>query len=101
MHQHTSCAPPYGTDGGLRAFFMAILVWSAGLLAALPPAAAQLPPGTILVADASAGTGGSGALFQVDPTTGARTLLSDFGNADQGPGGRDPTGVSVVEESSE
>jgi len=35
--------------------------------------------GHILVIDGDAGTGGLGALFRVDPTTGVRTLLSDFG----------------------
>ncbi len=41
--------------------------------------------GDILVIDASAGTGGNGALFRVDPTSGARTLLSNFGDgANQG-----------------
>jgi hypothetical protein len=49
--------------------------------------------GTILVSDSSAGTNGKGALFSVNPTTGARTLLSDFGNGAQGPLGLNPTGV--------
>ena len=31
------------------------------------------------VIDPSAGTGGNGALFRVDPVSGARTVLSDFG----------------------
>jgi sugar lactone lactonase YvrE len=49
--------------------------------------------GQILVTDPSAGTGGNGALFRVDPTTGARTLLSDFGSGvNQGVG---PHGVAV------
>lgn len=49
----------------------------------------------ILVIDPSAGTGLLGALFRVDPTTGNRTLLSDFGNAGQGPLGSNPLGVAV------
>jgi hypothetical protein len=49
--------------------------------------------GDILVTDRSAGTGVSGALFRVNPITGARTLLSDFGDMTQGPVGRTPTGV--------
>ncbi len=36
-----------------------------------------------------------GALFRVDPSSGTRTLLSDFGNAGQGPTGIDPLGVAV------
>lgn len=59
----------------------------------VPESHAQLNPGDILVVDFSAGTGGSGALFRVDPTTGARTLLNDFGaGANQGV---DPAGVTV------
>jgi streptogramin lyase len=49
--------------------------------------------GNILVVDPSAGTGGQGALFRVDPITGARTVLSDFGiGANQGVA---PVGVAV------
>jgi hypothetical protein len=51
--------------------------------------------GQILVADETGGTGLLGALFRVDPTTGARTLLSDFGAGAQGPLGVNPTGVTV------
>ena len=51
--------------------------------------------GAILVIDPSAGTVNRGALFRVDPTTGTRTLLSDFGNAGQGPLGTSPFGVAV------
>lgn len=40
---------------------------------------------SLVVSDGSAGTNGLGALFVIDPNTGARTLLSDFGNSDQGP----------------
>lgn len=59
----------------------------------VPESHAQLNTGDILVVDFSAGTGGQGALFRVDPTTGARTLLSDFGvGANQGV---DPLGVAV------
>ncbi|MCI0453613.1 MAG: thrombospondin type 3 repeat-containing protein [Candidatus Dadabacteria bacterium] len=39
--------------------------------------------------------GGEGALFRVDPMTGNRTVLSDFGDANQGPTGIDPFGVAV------
>ncbi len=67
------------------------LVLAAGL--ALAPPAQALTPGEVLVIDASAGTGGQGVLFVVDPATGTRTLLSDFGSgANQG---IDPFGVAV------
>jgi uncharacterized repeat protein (TIGR03803 family) len=41
------------------------------------------------------GANGQGALFAVNPTTGQRTVLSDFGNAAQGPTGLAPEGVVV------
>jgi hypothetical protein len=52
-------------------------------------------PGAILVIDFLAGTDGAGALFSVDPTTGRRTVLSDFGNPQQGPVGGDPVDVAM------
>jgi hypothetical protein len=52
--------------------------------------------GGLLVIDALAGTGGLGALFRVNPSTGVRTLLSDFGNVAQGPTGYDPYGVAIA-----
>ena len=39
----------------------------------------KLNHGDIVVIDHYAGTGGRDALFWVDPITGARTILSDFG----------------------
>ncbi|MGH8476923.1 MAG: hypothetical protein ACRER2_14340, partial [Methylococcales bacterium] len=47
------------------------------------------PAGALLVVDFDAGTGLNGALFRVDPAGGNRTLLSDFGDAGQGPLGVD------------
>jgi hypothetical protein len=50
----------------------------------------------ILVIDPDAGTGGKGALFRVDPVSGARTVLSDFGS---GPNqGDSPFGVAVFQQ---
>jgi Tol biopolymer transport system component len=58
--------------------------------------------GTILVADVaggtdchadSDGTNGCGALVRVDPTTGNRVVISDFGNPAQGQVGGGPTSV--------
>ncbi len=53
-------------------------------------------PGTVLVMDDAAGTNGLGALFSVDPASGARTLRSDFGLDAQGPLGTDPLAVAVT-----
>jgi hypothetical protein len=50
---------------------------------------------TLLTLDTLGGTNGHGALFAVNPTTGQRTVLSDFGNAAQGPTGLAPGGVVV------
>ena len=49
--------------------------------------------GTVLVIDLNAGTGGFGALFRVDPASGDRSLVSDFGNRAQGPLGAAPVGL--------
>jgi VCBS repeat-containing protein len=61
----------------------------------IPAALAQLHAGDILVTDREAGTGTLGALFQVDPMTGTRILLRDFGKPEQGTPGVDPEGVAV------
>lgn len=52
------------------------------------------PNGPILVIDLDAGTGSQGALFRVDPVTGDRTLVSDFGSGANP--GIDPIGLAVV-----
>ena len=53
----------------------------------------------ILVVDCDAGTNDRGALFRINPTTGQRTPIHDFGNpgqASQGtPLGSCPVGVAV------
>ncbi|MBI3247098.1 MAG: hypothetical protein HYZ50_11400 [Deltaproteobacteria bacterium] len=61
------------------------------------PVQAQLTPGDILVADFEAGPDGAGLLFLVNPGTGGRTVLSDFGDPTQGPTGQSPFGVTVVD----
>lgn len=66
--------------------------WLGGL-----PVQAQLTPGDILVADFEAGPDGAGLLFLVNPGTGARTVLSDFGDPTQGPTGQSPFGVTAVD----
>ena len=55
-----------------------------GLLCAASPAQAAVKAGDILVADQNGGTGSRGALFVVNPKTGQRTILSDFGDPAQG-----------------
>jgi len=49
--------------------------------------------GNILVTDKNTGAGGQGVLFRVDPITGKRTVLSDFGVGDNQ--GVEPWGVAV------
>ncbi|MFC0400873.1 hypothetical protein [Paraburkholderia rhizosphaerae] len=52
--------------------------------------------GTALyVADKSAGTNNNGAIFKVNPATGQRTVLSDFGNQAQGTAGANPTSITL------
>ncbi len=66
-----------------------------GVQVSIPGAQGQPPPSDILVADRSAGTGTLGSLFDVNPSTGTRTRISDFGNSVQGPTGKAPAGVKV------
>lgn len=47
------------------------------------------------VTDLDAGTNEAGALIRVDPATGQRVLVSDFGDLTQGPGTADVGGVAV------
>jgi cysteine-rich repeat protein len=63
-----------------------------------PMGLAVEPAGGILVIDTGAGTNGLGALFRVHPTTGMRTLVSDFGIPGQGPLGSQPIGVTMFPE---
>ena len=78
----------------LRVLFLVFtLLLLTGVVGHILPVQSQLNPGDILVMDRDAGTGFKGGLFRVDPTTGARTLLSDFGVGT--PAGVDPFGVAV------
>ena len=61
-----------------------------------PPGLLGLIPGAVLVTDGSGGTNEQGALYTIDPSTGQRTLLSDFGNSSQGPLGLYPQSVLVT-----
>jgi len=51
--------------------------------------------GDILVTDSSGTVTNLGLLFKVDPTTGVRTVVSDFNDTSQGPLGVNPSGVAV------
>jgi|GEM_PF-4693719 len=60
----------------------------------------QESSGMILVSDPDAGTivpgvGAAGVIFRIDPLTGARTILSDFGDPSQGPIGREPLNMAI------
>jgi hypothetical protein len=79
----------------IRLWACTLLIASVSLGGRGPVVYAQLNPGDILVVDGAAGTGGLGMLFQVNPGTGTRSLLSDFGNPAQGPTGDNPLGVAV------
>src|SRR5262245_58692624 len=74
-----------------------VFLWllTSGLSVAMPQSAVASPPspGDLLVIDQHAGTTQLGALFTVDPDTGSRTILSDFGNPIQGPPGQNPNGL--------
>ena len=62
----------------------------------LPGGLLGLLPASVLVTDGSSGTNQQGALFTVNPTSGSRTLLSDFGNSAQGPLGEYPVATVVL-----
>jgi Ca2+-binding RTX toxin-like protein len=49
----------------------------------------------VLVVDESLGASSAGGLFRVNPSTGARTLVSNFGDAAQGPLGENPFGLAI------
>ena len=82
---------------------MQILAWALNsIVVMMSPAYAGLSPGEVVVIDLHAGTSlsacgstGCGALFRIDPATGARALISDFGDAAQGDTGVDPYGLAI------
>ncbi len=78
----------------VRYFYCCILLL-AGLLLAASHAEAGVKVGDILVTDYAGGTDGRGALVAVDPATGQRRILSDFGDAVQGSFGSSPLSVAV------
>lgn len=50
----------------------------------------------IYVIDNNAGTNGHGLLTKIDPNTGNRTVLSDFGDNSQGPLGSSPSSIAIA-----
>ena len=77
-------------------FLLCFILLFGGLLLVGSPAQAEIKSGDILVVDQIGGTNGLGALFLVNPKTGQRVVLSDFGNPAQGPLGSVPVSVAVV-----
>lgn len=75
--------------------FCCCILLLTGLLLAANPVRAEVKAGDILVIDYFGGTDGRGALVAVDPATGQRRTLSDFGNAVQGSLGSSPLSVAV------
>lgn len=64
-----------------------------GPLGGEPSGVAVEASGSILVADANTGTFPAGAVFRINPASGARTIVSDFANLAQGPLGSLPVAV--------
>ncbi|WP_432722711.1 hypothetical protein R0381_001516 [Jeongeupia wiesaeckerbachi] len=86
---------------GARNVFSDLGLSSQGVQGRDPNAISWLPqtllaPSAIILTDGNGGTNQRGALLKVNPNTGVRTLLSDFGNAASGPLGLFPSGVQVV-----
>src|SRR6476619_5583059 len=73
--------------GGTAGQLAAVAIAATCALACAPPALAS--PGDIYVVDRNAGPGGSGAVFRIDPTTGAQQQVSAGGEL------VDPTSISV------
>ena len=80
----------------MRAIWIVLVIASILVLGSLglsQESYSQLSPGDLLVVDPSAGTDSRGLLFRVNPETGNREIITDFGNLAQGPLGDFPLGV--------
>lgn len=85
----------------------AVIILVSGMLGLTASVLASVNPGDVLIADGDAGTrldgdagtAGRGALFKIDPN-GNRTVISDFGNAEQGDLGVFPLDVAIDLDSS-
>lgn len=53
-------------------------------------------PGALIVLDQEGGSNQRGALYAIEPVSGYRRVLSDFGNASQGPAATLPAGLARV-----
>jgi sugar lactone lactonase YvrE len=80
-------------DTGARAVVSDFGSDAQGALGVEPRGVAVEADGRIVVIDAQAGTSGQGQLVRVDPRTGARTILSNFGSGANP--GSNPTAVAV------
>lgn len=67
----------------------------AGLLLIANTGQSSVRAGDILVLDQTGGTNDLGALIIVNPGSGKRTMLSDFGNPEQGALGEAPASVAI------
>lgn len=85
----------YDSRFSCMSFLLCFILLFGGLLLVYSPAQAEIKAGDILVVDGINGTNGLGALFLVNPMTGQRTVLSDFGNPAQGPLGFSPISVAL------
>ncbi|MFC4763920.1 NHL repeat-containing protein [Dyella koreensis] len=101
--QHLGSLFTVNQSNGQRIVFSDFSNTSQGVTGVDPNGVAWLPgqllgliPGSVLVTDGSGGTDERGALYRIDPSTGQRTLFSDFGNGLQGPLGIYPVSVLAV-----
>jgi hypothetical protein len=83
------------TTTHLRFLHCCLLLLGVLLLAVGPAQATHVKVGDILVVDVFGGPSAGGALFVVNPKTGQRAVLSDFGNPAQGPLGSFPISVAL------
>jgi hypothetical protein len=91
----SSSARVYDERLSCLSLLLCIVLLIGGSLLIYSPAQAEIKSGDILVADQIGGTNGLGALFLVNPKTGQRVVLSDFGNPAQGPLGSAVVSVAV------
>ncbi len=81
---------------GRRGVLSDLMDPSQGTPIAQPGGIATEAAGTVLLISADRGIEARGALWRVSPKSGTRTLLSDFGNRDQGVPGMDPYAIAVT-----
>ena len=97
-NEHDSQLIRVDLQTGRRAFIARYSDPAQGVLADHPEGPGRLPDGRLLVVDEGGEDGeegAAGAILVVDPSTGFRTRLSDFGDAAQGAVGVDPAYIDV------